>query len=270
MKDKRYSESVDMQDRRSKKTVSIQDERCTESAYNIDLEDRKRERRKELKRRRRRRQLRLRILMIALVGFLAGCGFVAVNQYLGRRSLRTMDQMDVTDSTRPELDVQLLTINSYSRPGYALNSIKGIVIHYTGNPGSTAQGNRDYFESLKDTHTTKASSHFVIGLDGEIIQCIPTAEISYASNNRNKDTISIEVCHPDESGVFNEATYESLVHLTAWLCNRSGLDEEDVIRHYDVTGKICPKYYVEHEDAWEQLKADVGIKMGELENVRAS
>lgn len=38
---------------------------------------------------------------------------------------------------------------------------------------------------------------------------------------------------------------------------RYDLDEEDVIRHYDVTGKNCPKYYVEHEDAWETFKTDL-------------
>ena len=35
------------------------------------------------------------------------------------------------------------------------------------------------------------------------------------------------------------------------------LNENDVIRHYDVTGKICPKYFVEHENAWKQFRKDV-------------
>jgi len=59
-------------------------------------------------------------------------------------------------------------------------------------------------------------------------------------------------------------TYQSMVQLTAWLCNRFGLTSQDVIRHYDVTGKICPKYFVEHEDAWEQFKADVQQQIGVL------
>ena len=84
----------------------------------------------------------------------------------------------------PEYDVDLLTINSYSRPGIAMDDVNGIVIHYTANPGSTAVQNRNYFEGLKDSHITKASAHFVVGLDGEIVQCIPTAEIAYASNKR--------------------------------------------------------------------------------------
>lgn len=124
--------------------------------------------------------------------------------------------------------------------------------------------NRDYFEGLKDAHTTKASSHFIVGLEGEVVQCIPTTEIAYASNDRNGDTISIECCHPDDTGAFNTVTYQSMVQLTAWLCNRFGLTSQDAIRHYDVTGKICPKYFVEHEDAWEQFKADVQQQIGVL------
>ena len=97
------------------------------------------------------------------------------------------------------------------------------------------------------------SSHFIIGLDGEIIQCIPLNEMAYASNNRNRDTISIECCHPDESGKFNKETYDSLVKLVRALMKTYHLQSQDVIRHYDVTGKICPKYFVEHEDQWKEF-----------------
>lgn len=158
---------------------------------------------------------------------------------------------------KPDITVDLLDLNDYSRPGTASEEITGIVIHYTANPGSTAKQNRDYFNGLQDTHLTKASSHFVVGLEGEIVQCVPTWEIAYASNERNKNTVSIECCHPDESGEFTKETYQSMVQLTAWLCQKFGVDENDVIRHYDVTGKICPKYFVEHEEAWKTFKENV-------------
>lgn len=163
------------------------------------------------------------------------------------------------DASEPDLDVQLLDVNPYSRPGIQSNGITGIVIHYTANPGSTAQENRDYFNGLQYSHETSASSNFIVGLDGEIIQCVPTWEVAYASNDRNYDTVSIEVCHPDESGKFTDATYRSLVQLTAWLCVKFNLTSEDVIRHYDVTGKNCPKYFVEHEDAWGTFKENVSL-----------
>ena len=163
----------------------------------------------------------------------------------------------------PERDIQLLTPNPYSRPQYALEEVHDIVIHYVGNEGSTAQQNRDYFESLQDG-SRSASSHFVVGLEGEIIQCIPCSEWSYASNDRNYDTISIECCHPDETGKFTDDTYSSVVNLTAWLCKAFQIGPEHVIRHYDVTGKDCPLYFVEHPEAWEQFKQDVADRYYEI------
>lgn len=158
---------------------------------------------------------------------------------------------------QPEIEKMFLTPNQYSRPQKELKSVKGIVIHYTANPGSSAKENRNYFENLKNKKSKYASSHFVVGLDGEIVQCIPLDEIAYASNERNDDTISIEVCHKDSSGKFNEDTYDTLVHLVAWLCDEYGLEKEDIIRHYDVTGKLCPKYFVEHKKEWNKFKNNV-------------
>lgn len=157
----------------------------------------------------------------------------------------------------PAYTEQFLTVNEYSRPGVSLEKIEGIVVHYTANPGTTAQQNRSYFEGLAESKKTKSSSHFIIGLAGEIIQCVPLNEIAYASNERNADTISIECCIDNEEGRFNEATYDALVHLTAWLMGEYELEIDDVIRHYDVTGKNCPKYFVEHESAWFDFKLDV-------------
>lgn len=157
----------------------------------------------------------------------------------------------------PVYTEEFLTPNEYSRPGIALESINGIVVHYTANPGTTAQQNRNYFEGLAESKETKASSHFIIGLSGEIIQCIPLNEIAYASKERNADTISIECCIDNEAGRFTEKTYEALVELTAWLVGEYDLEIEDIIRHYDVTGKNCPKYFVEHESAWVDFKLDV-------------
>ena len=168
------------------------------------------------------------------------------------------------DAARPDIDVELLTVNPYSRPGTETKKITGVVVHYTANPGATAMDNRNYFENLKDSHETKVSSNFVVGLEGEIVQCVPTWEEAYASNSRNIDTVSIECCHPDESGKFNDKTYQSMVELSAWLCLKFDLDENDVIRHYDVTGKDCPKYFVENEKAWERFRKDVGKQLDRL------
>lgn len=175
-------------------------------------------------------------------------------------ALEASEQLMTPPSTLEEVEgitVDLIPLNEYSRPGVALDCVNAIVIHYTGNPGSTAQQNRDYFASLAESGEESVSSHFVIGMDGAIIQCIPLDEKSYCTNHRNSDTISIECCHPDDSGEFTPETREALVKLVRYLVNGYGLDEEGIIRHYDVTGKCCPRFYVEHEDEWEALKADI-------------
>ena len=156
------------------------------------------------------------------------------------------------------VDQQIIKVDGDSRRGVMLEGVRNIVIHYVANPGTTAQQNRDYYAS----RSSDVSSHFVIGLKGEIIQCIPLHEKSSASNHRNKDTISIEVCHPDESGKFTDAAYQSLVKLTAWLLDVCDLDSDDVIRHYDITGKQCPLYYVTHEDAWKVFLKEIKLRAG--------
>lgn len=195
---------------------------------------------------------RSRITAAGVAALLILTIILAVRSCIGERN-----QFVETDASQPDIDVQLLDVNPYSRPGIESEGVKGVVIHYTANPGSTAQDNRDYFNGLQYSGQTEASSNFIVGLDGEIIQCVPTWEIAYASNERNADTVSIEVCHPDETGKFTDATYRSLVQLTAWLCVKFDLKEDQIIRHYDVTGKNCPKYFVENEGAWEMFKDNV-------------
>ena len=154
-----------------------------------------------------------------------------------------------------------LTPNKYSRPQIPLTDVKKIAVHYVGNPMSTAKNNRDYFENLKNTHSRYVSAHFIIGLSGEVIQCIPLNEWSYCTNQANGYSISIECCHPDKTGKFNRETEESLIALCAYLCGKFGLSEKDIIRHYDVTGKACPLWYVNHPEDFEAMKKAVGMML---------
>lgn len=220
-----------------------------------DMARKYRERRRTKFKRRVKRYTRIGMfILVTLMIVLVGMKFFGMGPF----SNRYVEQNEATmHVAQPEIDVELLTVNPYSRPGTQSDKINNIVIHYTANPGTTAKQNRNYFEGLKDVKKTKASSHFIVGLEGEIIQCIPTWEIAYASNHRNSDTVSIETCHMSNDGKYTEDTYTSLVNLTAWLCAKFNLTEEDVIRHYDITGKVCPKYFVDDEKAWGQFKQDV-------------
>lgn len=161
------------------------------------------------------------------------------------------------DTKKPLIKEEFLTVNPYSRPAEPLTEVRNIFIHYTANKDTSAEQNRSYFENLGITGERSASAHFVIGYEGEIIQCLPLDEIAYAVKTRNYDSISIECCFVDENGKFTDATYQSLLQLTAWLLREYKLTPNDVLRHYDVGGKKCPLYFVEHEDSWEQFRQDL-------------
>ena len=153
-----------------------------------------------------------------------------------------------------------LTVHENSRPGYKLNELKNIVIHYVANPGTSALQNWKYFENKNSV-----SAHFIIDLDGSIIQCMPLDEVAWAigTTEGNYSTISIECCHPDKTGKFTDATYDSLVKLVSWLCLEYDLGVDQVKRHYDYPRtnssgvewhKMCPLYFVDNPEKWDEFK----------------
>lgn len=209
------------------------------------------------RRSRARRAPVLPVLLALVIGLLAGFGGGYARWGWERPYTVDLKAVEVPKWVKQDF----IRKNIFSRPDVRLKRVDNIVIHYVANPGSTAANNRNYFDSLADQNPqaggTSASAHFVVGLEGEVIQCIPVTEMAYAAAPRNDDTISIETCHPDETGKYTDATYDSLVKLTAALCSQLKLDENDLMRHYDVNGKVCPKYFVDDEAAWKQFKKDV-------------
>ena len=208
-----------------------------------------------------RKKSRTNTIIAALLSLTIGAAAGLGGGYLlwGREKPYNIDLGAIEAPSWIEQD--FLRKNIFSRPDVTIRQVNNIVLHYVANPGTSARANWNYFDGLADQDPQKsgasASCHFLVGLDGEILQCIPMDEMAYANAPRNSDTISIEVCHPDESGQFTDDTYDSVVKLTAWLCLELDLSPKDVIRHYDINKKSCPKYFVDNEDAWKQFRKDV-------------
>lgn len=201
------------------------------------------------KRKLRKGRIVMAVIIVATIVIMSCLVVKRINQNSEAKKVKNLAEIKIPDW----IDFQIIDVDGASRNGYKLKGVKDIVVHYVGNPGTTAQQNHDFYAG----NQSNVSSHFVVGLDGEIIQCIPINEWSAASNWRNNDTISIEVCHPDETGKFKKKTYSSLVKLVAWLENVCDIDESHVIRHYDITKKECPRYFVQHEDKWKTFKKNV-------------
>ena len=117
---------------------------------------------------RRKKQRRKQLIMHALlcssiVIILLTVVVIALSIKSAEAEAQRKKELEKYIENPPGYTQQLLTVNAFSRPGTELEEVNGVVIHYTANPGTTAMQNRNYFEGLKDSKSTKASSHFIIG-----------------------------------------------------------------------------------------------------------
>ena len=140
-------------------------------------------------------------------------------------------------------------------------AIRYLVVHYTGAPG-TARNNGAYFASRGDIG---ASAHYFVDAQ-DIVQSVPDSgrawhcgAASYRHPEcRNDNSIGVELCcytNGDGTWYFAPGTVDNAVQLVRSLMAQYGIDIDHVVRHYDVTGKVCPEPYVRDSAAWAEFKA---------------
>ena len=107
--------------------------------------ERRESRRSAVAKEQRRKQLiRKRLIIRCVIGIVAFILGTGTGWLLRGTTIRKA--IDLSAIKAPEwIDQQFLTVNPYSRPGTKLAAVNSIVVHYIGNPGTTAQQNRDYF-----------------------------------------------------------------------------------------------------------------------------
>ena len=172
------------------------------------------------------------------------------------------------------VEIKIKTANRSNYGGKRSNAdIKYIVIHYTANDGDTDEGNGNYFAN----NIVGASAHYFVD-DDSITRSVPDDYIAWAVGGSkykytkggkfygkctNANSISIEFCDTKKNGVydFTEATMKNAADLVKLLMKKYNVPVERVIRHYDVTGKVCPKPFVDDEKAWETFKERLADNM---------
>lgn len=152
--------------------------------------------------------------------------------------------------------------NSYGATR-SLESIRYIVLHYTGVNGDTAKNEVKFFAT---GNTRSAGAHYFVGQDGDIQQSIPLKYIawsvgdwrngrgSYYGKCSNTNSVSIEMCdqlNKDASAAQISAVKELIAYIQSQCPNA-----KTIIRHYDVTTKSCPARYL-NASKWEQLRSAV-------------
>ena len=142
------------------------------------------------------------------------------------------------------------------------------MIHYTGNDGDTAMNNAKYYAD----NVVKTSAHYFVD-EKEIVQSVDDLRIAWAVGGKkypscpqtgggalhgrclNANSISIELCDAKKDGVYapSAKSVAQALELTKALMKKYSIPASNVIRHFDVTGKLCPAYWSGRENAgkWE-------------------
>lgn len=144
---------------------------------------------------------------------------------------------------------------------------KYIVVHYTGNNGDTALGNCKYFYDVN----RNASAHYFVDENG-IYQCVKDGDVAWHCGAatykhpycRNNNSIGVELCSRKTGNYyFKDETVTNAVVLIKELMQKYNIPVENVIRHYDVTGKMCPEPYVRNSKDWQNFKARLAVQVKE-------
>jgi uncharacterized protein YgiM (DUF1202 family) len=164
-------------------------------------------------------------------------------------------------------------LSNHNRPAlknrsfYTIRKLKGIVAHWTANPGwgANAMANRNYF----NTTPRKASAHYIVD-DHSIVQCLPDSEVGYHVGAKTYKPIGKEILEGRLTPNFFligfemcvnmdgdwDKTYQHSVELAQHLLNKYNFTINELYRHYDITGKRCPRMMIEEKD-WQAFKRAV-------------
>lgn len=132
-------------------------------------------------------------------------------------------------------------------------AVDRIVVHYTGTTAS-ARNNATYFS--RNEGQGASAHYFLDDISPEIYQSVAEGDTAWHAGNwdMNCRSIGIEVVSAGED--FSEVEIAKLTWLVQKLMAKYGIGAPGVIRHYDVTGKLCPAPYVD-AGKWAALKARI-------------
>lgn len=146
-------------------------------------------------------------------------------------------------------------ISNYNYSSRNGNSIKYIVLHYTGNKGDTAKNNVDYFYG----GDRSASAHYFVD-DNSVWQSVEDYNSAWAVGDgkgaygiTNQNSISIEMCC-NSSGVISEKTETNALELVKYLMSKYNISISNIVRHYDASRKICPNWSADNWSRWITFK----------------
>ena len=165
--------------------------------------------------------------------------------------------------------------SNYKTANRQPSDIKFIVIHYTANDGDSDENNLKYFART----SVNAGAHFFVD-DDSISMSVELKDIAKHCGGKvyndiaqtggakfhkictNSNSIGIEICDNNKNGRYelSAKTKTNLLKLVTALMQEFNIDINHVIRHFDVTGKYCPRYFCKpygSEEDWLRFKEEI-------------
>jgi N-acetylmuramoyl-L-alanine amidase CwlA len=165
--------------------------------------------------------------------------------------------------------------SNYKQASRGKDAVDYIVIHFTANDGDSDESNIKYFQ----TSGRKASAHLFVD-DDSISMSVDLKDIAWHCGGSvysdikttgggtlhnictNSNSIGIEMCDTVKNGKYDlsDATRTNTIKLVVYLMVDYDIDIDHVIRHFDVTGKYCPRYFCKpygSDDDWKLFKEDI-------------
>lgn len=156
--------------------------------------------------------------------------------------------------------------NNYNTNIRPLTDINYIVIHYTANINDTAYNNARYFSKT----VTYSSAHYFVS-NSSIYQSVPIQHAAYSvglgsmsapyipnpthyKKCTNSNSISIELCGGPKGREATQKTKKTAAELTRAIMEELHIPNQNIIRHYDVTGKKCPAWAVKDPMKWLEFQ----------------
>ena len=158
------------------------------------------------------------------------------------------------------MDIKEIPANAGNYTKGRKQAVQYIVVHYTANNGDRAESNGKYFQQPN----RNASAHYFVD-ENDVVQSVKDSDTAwhcgaknYKHNKcRNDNSIGVEMCsEKDGNGLYyiNEETQKKALEVVKWLMVKYGVPLENVLRHYDITGKLCPEPFVRNQVQWQDFK----------------
>ena len=164
------------------------------------------------------------------------------------------------------MDIKKMFIK-YNKTSAPNRKINFIVIHDTGNKNKGADVEA-HFKFFNEADRGASADFFV---DDKVIGQFTDYKNEYAwhcgdgkgkNGITNRNSVGIELC-VNEGGDYEKA-FHNLVELTKFLMKKLDIPIDRVVRHFDVSGKLCPASMADNDWVkWKEFKKLLTVKSTE-------